>query len=83
MNTHNMFLLRNKKNINTFWLKKAPYLELWVACLTVDAEVPSLLFDHIDLSKSGYQVNIFRISLRKHMLWVLIRSASSELMRRF
>ena len=29
----------------------------------------------IDLDKSGYQVNSF-ISRRKHMLWVLIRSAS-------
>ena len=30
MSTHNMFLWRNigKKNINTFWLKKVPYLEL-------------------------------------------------------
>ena len=24
-----MFLLRNKKNIDTFWLKKASYQELW------------------------------------------------------
>ena len=24
-----MFLLRNKKNIDTFWLKKVPYQELW------------------------------------------------------
>ena len=30
----------------------------------------------IGLDKSGYQVNIFLISPRKHMLWVLIRSAS-------
>ena len=29
----------------------------------------------IGLDKSGYQVNIFLISPRKHMLWVLIRSA--------
>ena len=28
MSTHNMFLLRNKKNIATFWLKKAAYQEL-------------------------------------------------------
>ena len=26
--THNMFFLTNKKNINNFWLKKVPYLEL-------------------------------------------------------
>ena len=25
----NMFSLRNKKNMDTFWLKKAPYQELW------------------------------------------------------
>ena len=31
---------------------------------------------HIGLDKSGYQVNIFLISPRKYMLWVLIRSAS-------
>ena len=29
-----------------------------------------------DLDKGGYQVNSFFISQRKHMLWVLIRSAS-------
>ena len=26
---HNIFLFRNEKNISTFWLKKAPYLELY------------------------------------------------------
>ena len=30
----------------------------------------------IGLIKEGYPVNIFLISPRKHMLWVLIRSAS-------
>ena len=30
----------------------------------------------IGLDKSGYQMNIFLISPRKHMLWVLIRSIS-------
>ena len=30
----------------------------------------------IGLDKSGYQVYIFLISPQKHMLWVLIRSAS-------
>ena len=34
----------------------------------------------IGLVKRGYLVNIFLISPRKHMLWVLIRSA---LVRRF
>ena len=32
----------------------------------------------IGLDKSGYQVNIFLISRRKHMLLVLIRSASAR-----
>ena len=27
---HSMFLQRNKKNIGTFWLKKVPYLLLWL-----------------------------------------------------
>ena len=31
---------------------------------------------NIDLDKGGYLVNIFLIIARKHMLWVLIRSAS-------
>ena len=29
MNIHNMILFRNKNNGITFWLKKAPYLEVW------------------------------------------------------
>ena len=32
----------------------------------------------IGLDKRGYQVNIFLVSPQKHMLWVLIRSASSS-----
>ena len=32
----------------------------------------------IGLDKSGYQVNSFLISQRKHVLWVLIRSASLD-----
>ena len=31
---------------------------------------------YIGLDKGGYPVNIFLISPQKHMLWVLIRSAS-------
>ena len=44
----------------------------------------SSIFEHIDfrtiigLDKSTYQVNIFLISPRKHMFWVLIRSASAR-----
>ena len=33
---------------------------------------------NIGLDKGGYLVNIFLISPRKHMLWVLIRSASAR-----
>ena len=33
----------------------------------------------IGLDKSGYQVNTFLISRQKHMLWVLIRSASENI----
>ena len=29
-----MFSLGNKKNIDTFWLKKAPYQELWILPLS-------------------------------------------------
>ena len=32
----------------------------------------------IGLDKGGYPINIFLISPRKHMLWVLIRSASAR-----
>ena len=35
---------------------------------------------NIGLDKSGYQVNIFRITPRKHVLWVLIRSPEALLM---
>ena len=31
---------------------------------------------YIGVDRRGYQVNIFLISPQKHMLWVLIRSAS-------
>ena len=29
MSIHNMFLSSNQKNIDTNWLKKGPYQELW------------------------------------------------------
>ena len=34
----------------------------------------------IGLDKSGYQIDNFFISQQKHMLWILIRSASVLLM---
>ena len=37
-----------------------------------------ILGNFIGLDKSGYQVYIFLNSPRKHMLWVLIRSASAR-----
>ena len=51
--------------------------KLTVVLLNLDI---SCLYQHIGLDKSGYQVNNFLISQRKHMLWILIRSAS---VRRF
>ena len=33
---------------------------------------------YIGLDKRGYQANSFLISRQKHMLWVLIRSASAR-----
>ena len=41
---------------------------------------PDQMLLNIGLDKGGYPVNIFLISPRKHMLWVLIRIAS---VRRF
>ena len=35
MRTHNMFSSRIKKNIDTFWLKRAPYQELWMGLYNV------------------------------------------------
>ena len=37
-------------------------------------------FKSIGLDKEGYRANIFLISPRKHMLWVLIRSASENML---
>ena len=52
--------------------------QIYRICSTLFAPHPAVLSNSVD--KSGYQVNIFLISQWKHMLWVLIRSAS---MRRF
>ena len=43
-----MFLSRNKKNTDTFWLAKVPYQELCV-----------MGTHYVGLDKSGYQVNFF------------------------
>ena len=51
----------------------ACHIDKWAATLE---NIPSHMC--IGLDKSGYQVNIFLISQRKHMLWVLIRSASEN-----
>ena len=56
MSTQNTFLWRNKKNINTFGLKKTLYQELWVE---IDHEIFStvilslLLIQEGQLSVSG------------------------------
>ena len=50
MSTHNMFLWRNKKNINTFGLKKAPYLVLyntWVSYSGMEIFVGQLFKERI------------------------------------
>ena len=40
-----MFSWRNKKTVNTksFWLKNAPYLELWNTVFTLHIRIPTLL----------------------------------------
>ena len=55
--------------------KKIKYCLLVFACTVMEVNIAS-----IGLDKSGYQVNSFLISQQKHMLRVLIRSAS---LRRF
>ena len=65
MNTHNIFFMEKNKFI---------YLDT-----SLIRSFASVLKKHPllkGLDKSGYQVNIFLISPRKRMLWVLIRSAS-------
>ena len=49
-----------------------PPWSVFVACLQKLATVEI----YIGLDKSAYQVSSFLISAQKHMLWVLIRSAS-------
>ena len=44
--------------------KSSPYMELCIFFVSKKAQP----------DKGGYQVNIFFISLRKYMLWVLIRA---------
>ena len=44
----------------------------------IDEKTKQPLYRPIGLGKSGYRVNSFLISRQKHMLWVLIRSASSR-----
>ena len=48
MGTHNMFLWRNKKNINTFWLKKMPYL----VCCSKPLRTGKLWLDLIPVIRS-------------------------------
>ena len=52
-----------------------PYCLLKPVCLNVQG---NYCVNFIGLDKSGYQVNKFLFSQRKHMLWVLIRSASAN-----
>ena len=50
--------------------------DLWTILDTTTVLCYIETFTSIGLDKSGYQVNIFLISPQKHMLRVLIRSAS-------
>ena len=43
-----MFSSRNKKNIDTFWLKKAPYQEL---CIQSDLVLQCLLTESLDTTE--------------------------------
>ena len=43
MSNHNMFLRRIKKNVNSFWLKNAAYLELNVFVIQVNSHFYSKL----------------------------------------
>ena len=49
---------------------------------TITRRKLNIICDSIGLDKSGYQFNIFLISPRKHVLWVLIRSASARRFKR-
>ena len=53
---------------------------LWkgILGLILNILTPQLLTIIIATDKSGYPHNIFLISRQKHMLWVLIRSASAR-----
>ena len=51
-----MFLLRNKKNIDTFWLKKVPYQEL---CQRL----------HSSRERTKFQTNSTDSFLIENMLW--------------
>ena len=66
------------------------YLELcyiarfvfYVSIFTLETYIAgSYLLEIIGLDERGYQANNFLISQRKHMLWVLIGSASVFLLR--
>ena len=50
---------------------------LGLDCICLKIQV-SFCLGNIGLDKTGYQVSTFLISKRKHMLWVLIRSASQR-----
>ena len=56
-------------------VKKAMVVNLDIS-VSSDSFHTTFHTENVGLERSGYQVNIFLISPRKHMLWVLIRSAS-------
>ena len=89
-----MFSSRNKKNIDTFWLKKAPYQELCDSSgenAYTDLIVPDKIFFwqkkmpiFFLFHNSWYdayvnpKVLIFFLFLHENMLWVHIRNASAR-----
>ena len=55
-----------------------PGTALFISFELICRKVHEQVFQTIGLDKSGCQVNIFLIYPQKHMLWVLIRSASAR-----
>ena len=70
-----MFSSRNKKNIDTFWLKKAPYQELW---LSVPHTLDRFFFLHnFDFWKWIFDNAVTSIADVCHIVWRLLMSLHS------
>ena len=77
-NTINLLSAKSDQRLVKVKLKKKNYEKLTTSCADYQVVNSGLLMNawNIVPDKSGYQVNSFLISQWKHMLWVLIRSAS-------